>query len=227
MNSEEITTGKEKFPSLEDKWEALQPLITRFQIQRGHSLFQQGAPELGIYLLFEGKIKQFRLNAGGRKLIFELSGPGEIVGTETLFNKENHIATAEVISEEAEVGFLERNNFFAFLKENPSLLFEFAKYISTKSMAYKLKLAESTYDGSKKRICRLLVAGSNCELDLTRNLLAQLAGVSYKTTIQVLGELEKRKIIETKDHHIEIKEKRELEELSNSFPLDLEGYVIL
>ncbi|MCF7876472.1 Crp/Fnr family transcriptional regulator, partial [Candidatus Bipolaricaulota bacterium] len=154
-------------------------------------------------------------------------GPGEIIGTETLFNKENHIATAEVISEGAHVGFLERNNFFEFMNDNPALLFDFAKHLSTKSMAYKLKLVESSYYGSKQRISRLILAGNDSDLTLSRAKLAYLSGVSYKTTIQVLSALENRQLIETDNHSITVKDEKGLSKLANHFPLDLEDEGLL
>lgn len=222
MSSSKISACKDKFSFPKEKWKTLHPLITWFQTQKGNSLFEQGAPGLGVYLLLEGEIEQYHLTPQGKKLIFELSGPGGIIGTETLFNKENHIATAEVVSNEAEVGFLERNNFFEVLEKNPSLLFIFAKRLSTKIMAYKLKHVEASYLGSKQRICRLLLAGTDCGLKLTRTKLAHLSGVSYKTTIQILGDLESRDLIETSEHKIEIVEEKGLQNLSNDFPLDLE-----
>src|SRR6056297_1088023 len=79
--------------------EKLSNMASWFETNEGNSLFQQGAPGLGIYLLAEGEVEQHHITPQGKKMIFALSGPGSIVGTETLFNKENHISTAEVTSE--------------------------------------------------------------------------------------------------------------------------------
>lgn len=216
------------FKSLKKKdWEELESIISWFETQEGNSLFQQGAPGLGLYLLTEGEVEQHHIAPRGKRLIFGLSGPGEIIGTETLFNKENHIATAEVISEDAKVGFLERNNFFEFMKKKPSLLFAFARYLSTKAMAFKLKLVETSYFGSKQRICRFILEGKNSGLSLSRSKLAHLSGVSYKTTIQVLTELEDRDFIRMDDHATRVEDKEGLKNLINDFPLDIEELGLL
>lgn len=207
--------------------EILSNMISWFEATRGNSLFQQGAPGLGVYLLEEGEVKQYHITPQGKKLIFELAGPGSVVGTETLFNKENHIATAEVTSEEATVGFIERNEFFEFMEEHPSLLFEFADYLSTKAMADKLKLVETSYLGSKQRISRLILSSSNSNINLSRTDLAQLTGVSYKTAIQVLGELEERGLIETREHEIEALDEQGLRKLANELPLEMEEGFLL
>ncbi len=230
-NSRELSKLKENFPIfnclssvvLKD----LVKMVSWFKTNEGNSLFQQGAPGLGVYLLLEGEIEQHHLTPQGKKLIFKLSGPGEVIGTETLFNKENHIATAEIITDVAHVGFLERNSFFEFMDENPALLFNFAKQLSTECMAYKLKLVESSYYGSKQRISRLILAGNKSRLELTRAKLAYLSGVSYKTTIQVLSELEDRKFIETDNHSIAVKDEDALSKLAHNFPLDLDDEGLL
>lgn len=181
---------------------------------------------MGIYLLYEGEASQRRITTQGKKLVFELSGPGSVIGTETLFNKENHIATAEIISEKAEVGFLERNNFFDFMEDHPSLLFGFADDLSNKAMAFQLKLVEASYLGSKQRISRLILSSNGSGITLTRKKLARLTGVSYKTAIQVLGELEDRKLIETSEHEIKVLDKKGLKNLGDELPLDMEDRLL-
>lgn len=226
MNSDKNIELRDSFPLFRSlpvgDLEELKPLISWFTPNEGNSLFQQGAPGLGVYLLLKGKVEQYHLTSQGKTMLFELSGPGKIVGAEVLFNKENHVSTAEVTSEEAEVGFLERNNFFSFMEERPSLLFAFTRHLSTKTMAHKLKLVEAAYSGSKQRISRLILAGEDSDLTLTRNRLSQLSGVCYKTTIQILSELEERGLIEAHDHAIKVKEEDGLKNLANDFPLDLE-----
>ncbi len=200
----------------------LSNMASWFETNEGNSLFQQGAPGLGIYLLAEGEVEQHHITPQGKKLIFELSGPGSVIGSETLFNKENHISTAEVTSGKASVGFLERNNFFEFMKDHPALLFGFADYLATQTMANKLKLVEASYLGSKQRISRLILSSNDCDISLSRTDLAQLTGVSYKTAIQVLGELEERGLIETKEHKIEAVYIDGLSKLANDISLEME-----
>lgn len=221
MDLDKLSVFQDIYSLPEENRKRLQTLITWFEAQQGNSLFQQGAPGLGVYLLAEGKVKQYRLTRGGKKMILELSGPGALVGTEALFNKENHVTTAEVVSENAEVGFLERNSFFDFMKQNLSLIFNLAARVATKTMAYKLKLVETSHRGSKERICRLLLAGNDRGLDLSRKELAQLCGISYKTTVQILGELEERDLVETSEHLIKVLDEEALQELADEFPLDL------
>ncbi len=231
MNSSSKTNLDERFdplkPLASEARSELSDLVSWFETQEGDSIYQQGAPGLGTYLLYEGSIKQYRITPQGKKLIFELRGPGSIVGTETLFNKENHIATAEVISGKATVGFLERNNFFEFMEDHPSLLFGFANYLSTKAMAFKLKLVESCYLGSKQRMSRLILAGDDSNLSVSRKKLARLTGVSYKTAIQVLGELEKRNLIETSEHEITVTDREGLKDIIEPLPLEMEEEGIL
>ncbi len=205
----------------------LSDMASWFETNEGNSLFQQGAPGLGIYLLAEGEVEQHHITPQGKKMIFALSGPGSILGTETLFNKENHISTAEVTSGKASVGFLERNNFFEFMKDCPSLLFGFADYLSTKTMANELKLVETSYLGSKQRISRLILSSSGSGISLSRTDLAQLTGVSYKTAIQVLGKLEERGLIETSEHEITAVDEEGLSSLANNLSLEIEDELLL
>lgn len=71
-------------------------------------------------------------------------------------------------------------------------MFRFFEYISQELKAFQNKLAERSYASSKERLSRLILALDRLQLELSRAELAEMAGVSSKTAIRTLGELEAR-----------------------------------
>ena len=200
--------------------------ISWISFQKGETIFQQGAPGLGIYFLLRGEVKVSHRTQVGKKLTFKVAGPGDYLGLCTLFNKENYITYSKPTGK-ANVGFLERGEFVILLKNYPSLLFKFCKYLSTQMMAYQLKLVESSYSGSKQRISRLLAQSAKGDVDVSRSELAQMTGVTYKTVIQNIKEIERRGYITAENGKILIKDREKLSKIGFRFPIDFKKSKLL
>ena len=203
----------------------LEDLMNRVEYESGDTLFEQGGPALGVHFIREGEIEVSRRTVDGKKMTFQLMGPGDVLGISHLFSQENYISYGKAV-EDSVIGFIEKGNFFRLIKEDADLAFGVCKWLSTELLAFQLKLVEASYRGSKHRICRML-AQSNGTYNISRERLAQLTGVSYKTVIQVIKELESRGYISANRKNIDVREKEELEKISISFPVSNSGNSLL
>jgi|GEM_PF-2130078 len=221
---------KELFPIFSslnsDECEFISNKISWIDSQEGDTLFQQGAPGLGLYLLARGQVKLCRRTPAGKNIIQKIVGPGEMLGVPTFFNKEKYTCYAKVM-QASKVGFMQRNELFDFLKDKPQSLFSFLSYLSTELVIARIKLAEIAYQGSKQRISRLLAAIEEKGISASRSELAQLTGVTYKTVIQVLQEMKDREIVEIEEGEIEIVDREALGNIADGFPLEIEGQKLL
>lgn len=204
----------------------LDKLVRRIKYGRGEIIYQEGAPAFGFYLIFEGRVKLVKRTLSGKKQILKLMGPGELAGVTTLFDKGVHIAYTKTL-ERSLVGFVERGDFFSFLEKHPPVTFRFFESLSEELKAFQCKLAERSYNGSKERLARIILKLGESKVELSRTELAEMAGVSSKTAIRTLGELEERGVIAVSDRKLTVLEPDSLEKMAEPFPFVLgDGLII-
>lgn len=204
----------------------LDNLVRRIRYGQGEIIFQEGAPAFGFYLIFDGRVKLVKRTLGGKKQILKLVGPGETIGETTLFDKGVHIAYAKTLTK-GEVGFIERGDFFAFLERHPGVVFRMFEKLSEELKAFQCKLAERSYNGSKERLARIILKLGESGVELSRTELAEMAGVSSKTAIRTLGELEDRGVIAVNDRAITVLDPESLQKMAEPFPFALNDSLII
>jgi len=204
----------------------LEKLIKKIKYGEGETVFQEGAPTFGFYLIFEGRVKLVKRTLGGKKQILKILGPKEILGETTLFDKSVHIAYANTL-EKSVLGFIERGDFFNFLTKNMAVVFRLFEKMAEELKAFQCKLAERSYGGSKERLARLILKLGESGVELSRTELAEMAGVSSKTAIRTLGELEERGIIAVSERKITVLDHKSLEALAEPFPVSSDENLIL
>jgi len=179
----------------------LQESVRTITYDRGETLFPEGAPAFGFYLVFEGMVKLVKRSMRAKSQILKIVGPGEILGETTLFDKGSHNAFAKTL-EAVTVGFIERGDFFYFLERHPRTVFRLYEKLAVELKAFQNKLAERSYASSKERLARLILHLGTYGVELSRAELAEMSGVSTKTAIRTLGELESRGIISIEGRRI-------------------------
>jgi len=205
---------------------ALEGVVRRIKYGQGEIVFQEGAPAFGFYLIFDGRVKLVKRTLGGKKQILKLAGPGETIGETTLFDKGVHIAYAKTLTP-SEVGFIERGDFFGFLERHPPVVFRMFEKLSEELKAFQCKLAERSYNGSKERLARIILKLGESGVELSRTELAEMAGVSSKTAIRTLGELEDRGVIAVNDRAITVLDPESLQKMAEPFPFALNDSLII
>jgi CRP-like cAMP-binding protein len=215
------------FGGLKDKdLEKLQTNVRTIQYGRGEIIFQEGAPAFGFYLVFEGRVKLVKRSTRAKSQILKIVGPGETLGETTLFDKGSHNAYAKTL-EPVAVGFIERGDFFFFLERHPKTIFRLYEKLSEELKAFQNKLAERSYSSSKERLARLILHLGKSGVELSRAELAEMAGVSSKTAIRTLSELESRGIIAIESRKIQILREEYLQKIMEPFSVSLEPNLII
>ncbi|HHR85630.1 Crp/Fnr family transcriptional regulator [Candidatus Bipolaricaulota bacterium] len=215
------------FSDLKEKEiQKLQDSARKIKYGRGEIIFQEGAPAFGFYLVFEGMVKLVKRSMRAKSQILKIVGPGEILGETTLFDKGSHNAYAKTL-EPVIVGFIERGDFFYFLERHPKTIFRLYEKLSEELKAFQNKLAERSYSSSKERLARLILHLGKSGVELSRAELAEMAGVSSKTAIRTLSELESRGIIAIESRKIRILREEYLQKIMEPFSIDLNPNLII
>ncbi len=209
-----------------DDLEKLASMIRHIDYGADELIFMEGAPAFGFYLVFSGAVKVVKRSAKGKSQILKIVGPGGMLGETTLFDKTVHNAYAKTLVP-SKVGFIERGDFFYFLERHPKVIFRFFERLSLELKAFQNKLAERSYASSKERLARLILALGKLGVELSRGELAEMAGVSSKTAIRTLGELESRGIISLENRRIKILKEDYLKRLVEPFSLPVDSSTII
>lgn len=194
--------------------EKVRRMSRKLRYAKGEVIFQEGEPAFGLYIICTGKVKLAKHSIGGKKQILKLLGPGEILGEKTLFDREVYTAYAETL-EETTLHFIERAPFMEFLREYPDVALKLIEKLARELKAFQDKLMEASYESSLKRLSRLLLIiskqygfqtekGWDMGVELTRQELAELAGIATETAIRLLSRLKGRGFIALEGHRIYI-----------------------
>lgn len=109
------------FASLsEQECEALVRRSVCRRTSRGETLFREGEPCRGIYLVVEGVVRTYRSNAAGDEQVFGIFRPGDSLGDASLFDEGPYLASARVV-EGGRVLFLGFDEVQALYRTHPAV----------------------------------------------------------------------------------------------------------
>lgn len=201
------------FSELEDsrleEWGRLK-LVTAYQ--KDQRMFYESEPSLGLHIVCSGRVKLSRSSPMGRKQIFAIEEPCGLLEEKDLFRAGRHTVTAEAM-DDCVVGFVKRDEFHAFLRQNPSVALRMIE-----RLAGELQRAEDTLHSFvtmdvKRRVADLMLRlagrfgrpspeGRVINVALTREEWAEMVGTTQETVIRVLSALRKDAVIAEHDQRI-------------------------
>ncbi len=192
----------------------------------GAVLFMEGQAPRGIFVLCHGQVK-LSLNAkDGRTFILQIAEPGMVLGLSATVSGKPYELTAETMRA-CQVGFVTREDFFRFLKENAEACFKTAEQLSINynSACHEFRLLGLAHSHCEK-LAKLLLDWScaKCEsgntetyvrLPLSHEEIGQKIGSSRETVTRILANLRKRLIVRGSGSTLLIRNKHALEALAS------------
>lgn len=178
--------------------------ITTIKIKSGQQIIHEGTKVTGVYFIYSGKIKVFKNLNHQEDQILRLAKSGDIFGHRGYGLDKYPISAAAI--EDATVCHIDNDLFFATLKENPELTYNLMMLYAS-----ELKKAEARVYGFAKmsvkaRIADILIQIQDShgfvpnkkgllDIKIARKDLANMATTTYETTLRVLAELTKARLI--------------------------------
>ncbi len=99
--------------------------------RKGSLLFHQGQPAEGVYVLRTGSA---RLLLAGLGADFQTAGPGCLLGLPAAIRNDLHDFSVELL-ENAQVGFISREDLLAHLRRDPDLCFQMVQLLGAEVVA--------------------------------------------------------------------------------------------
>jgi len=207
--------------------EELRSSMRPLSLAAGETVFQEGMPAFGLYLVCRGKVKLAKRTRGGHSQILKLLGPGEILGEKTMFDRECYTCYAKTL-EDSLLAFIPREEFLAFLRRHPEVALRLLERLSRESKVFGDRLVEITSRSARERVARALLElaqafghdtgeGWDIGVELPRGELAEMAGVSTETAIRILSEFKEKGLVALPGRRILLRKRDELRALAYPF----------
>ena len=196
-----------------------------YNVYKKHQvIFYEGNQPQGLYCISSGKVKIHKLGDDGKEQIVRLAKDGSIIGYRSLLSNENYYATATAI-EDTVVCFFPKAVYLNLLASNSNFSMRTIQMLSN-----DLKVAEQMITNMAQKHVRermaetllLLKEFFGTEEDkatintiLTREDIGSIAGTTTETSIRVLSDFNKNKIIKLNGKKIKILNHKELVRIAN------------
>jgi CRP/FNR family cyclic AMP-dependent transcriptional regulator len=190
---------------------------------KGATLFVEGQPARGVFVLCTGHVKLSTSSSDGKTLILRISEPGDLLGLPATISGRPYEVTADVI-EPTQANFISRSDFLNFLREHGDAALRVAQELSE---TYQSAFAEMRTIGlshsTAEKLARFLLDWSanhkqengsvKFNLTLTHEEIAQMIGASRETVTRLFADFKKRKFLDVKGSSVTIQDRSGLEQL--------------
>jgi CRP/FNR family transcriptional regulator, cyclic AMP receptor protein len=190
---------------------------------KGATLFVEGQPSRGVFILCTGHVKLSTSSADGKTLILRISEPGDLLGLPATISERDYEVTADVI-EPTQANFISRTDFLNFLREHGEAALRVAQELSE---TYQTAFAEMRTIGlshsAREKLARFILDWSahhpsdngaiKFNLTLTHEEIAQMIGASRETVTRLFADFKKNDLLQIKGSSVTLKNKLGLERL--------------
>lgn len=187
---------------------------------RGQTIFSEGDPGTGFYVVVSGRVKIYKLSADGKEQILHIFGGGEPFGEVPVFEGRRFPAHA-VALDETRCLFFPRSAFTDLISRNPSLSLNMLAVLSRRLRRFTVLVDDLSLKEVPGRLAAHLLylsdrneGAADLELDVPKGQLAGMLGTIPETLSRILTKMVKQGLIESDGPHIRIVDREELTELA-------------
>lgn len=190
----------------------------------GATLFVEGQPARGLFVLCAGRAKLTASSTQGRFLIVRVAETSEVLGLSAVMANGNYEVSAETL-EPAQVNFLPRADFLRFLGRHGEVSLRVAEHLSMElGRAYRQVARIALAPTAEAKLAALLLEwarhdsrpapkGVRFQLRLTQEEIGELIGSSRETVSRLLNEFRRKGWIHLKGSLVTLPDPRKLEHL--------------
>jgi CRP/FNR family transcriptional regulator len=179
-------------------------------------VFMEGDPARWFCLVKTGQVKILRHARGGRDVVLELLGPGEMFGGVAVIERRPYPASAQA-TEPSVIVKIPQEPIVALAEREPSIVREIALMIGRRLRGAHDSVTSLAADPVEARLAAALVrladregsrsaAGIALPFPLTRQSLADMTGTTVETTIRIVSRWLKDRIVVEEGGHLVLRD---------------------
>ncbi|MCO6498833.1 MAG: Crp/Fnr family transcriptional regulator [Vicingus serpentipes] len=194
--------------------------------KKGQTIFNEGNHPHGIYCIHKGKVKIHKLGEEGKDQIVRLAKDNNFIGYRAILGGDTYMASATAI-EDTQVCFIPKEAITNLIKSNSSFSFSLLGLLSDDLKRAENKITNMAQKHVRERIAEAILLlkeaygfkedGVSIDSSLTRKELANIAGTTTETSIRILSEFQKDKMVELDGKNIKITNLNSLIKTANIF----------
>lgn len=208
------------FAGLDAEGSAKMAALARpFRFQAGATIFSEGDPCPGVYVVERGRVRVFKMNVAGKEHVLHLVGPGETFAEVAAIGGFPCPASAEAL-EATEGILLPREPFVRALRESPTLALQMLGGMATWVRMLVDRIEDLSLRDATSRVARYLMGVSKgrqgrVELPTLKRHLASHLNLTSETLSRSLARLEERGVIENDATGVEVRDVARLEDVAS------------
>ncbi len=194
-----------------------------YNFEPGRTIFSQGDPAEGFYVILSGRVKIYKLSPAGKEQILHLFGPGEPIGEVPVFSGQTYPAHAEAM-EYSRLWFLSRNRLLELFGKDPSLPMNMLAILSRRLRRFVDLIEDLSLKETPSRLAAYLMhiqdakgGQESVDLDVSKGVLAKILGTTQESVSRVLRRMSRAGIIEVRQNTIVILDDGKLEDLAEGY----------
>jgi CRP/FNR family transcriptional regulator len=195
-------------------------------LRPGETLFEEGDPCHGLFIVAEGTVDVRQVSPRGREQVFHSEGPGATLGEGPLFDRGGYIASA-VAASSGRVLFVSRTHLLALCRRHPDVALAILETLAGRLRRFAALVADLAFHPVTARVARYLEArgaeqaGAEIRLGLNQSQLAARLGTVRELIARALAELARSGVISRTGSAIVIRDPRRLGALARGELADL------
>jgi CRP-like cAMP-binding protein/CheY-like chemotaxis protein len=191
--------------------------------RKKEEIYKEGNYPKGIYFLSKGKIKTHKLNDFGKDLITGLYKEGDFFGYIALLDDGKYSDSATAM-EDSDVCMIPKDEFYSLVYKNAEVSKKFIKMLSNNLREKEEQLIKLAYNSVRKKVADALITlhdrykkegENNFTINISREDLANLAGIATESTIRTLSDLKDEKLVDVNVSRIIILNYDKLKKIQN------------
>ena len=184
-------------------------------------IFSEGDPASGFYIVAEGKVKVYKLSAGGKEYIMNVFTSGQTIAEVTVFSGQDYPAYAQAITNSTLL-FLPKLQLLDILREYPEIALRMLAALSQRQRHFAEMIEDLSLRDVSCRLAKYLLnlAGqkksNTFNLDMQKSELALKLATIPETLSRNLKKLKNKKLISFKADKITILNPESLRQLAEN-----------
>lgn len=185
----------------------LESISTIISCQKGETIFQQGSPVDGLYVVCQGRLKLARRMPRGRSLLIKFLDKGDIFMEAVLVSERVHKTYLKALEPSRVLCLVGPQRAQQWLFKHPRIANALLKGTAQDLFDLWRRLSTSSYGNPVNHIAALLVELAHrygeeqpdrtclIKRDVTKQELAQMAGVSRRSVTTYFNQLERQGLV--------------------------------
>jgi CRP/FNR family transcriptional regulator len=187
----------------------------------GETIFTESEPCQGLYVIETGRVKIFKISAGGREQVLAIDGPGASVAELPVFDDGTYPASATAVTD-ARVVFVSKQDFRALCLEHPQVALKVVKVVGGRLRRLVGIIEELSFSTVRHRMAALLInlakrsgtktaRGVEFALPATHQDIAGMIGTVRELVSRNLSRLQAEEIISVEGRNVIVPDLARLE----------------